>query len=390
MHEFTPLVDVQTANMFTNGSKISMVQFESFGEIIECNAFNASHDPTAVVKLADWNVGTKTYANNYTPKNECKTALYPKLMLSADDDAFNIIHYEAHVDFGFRYPTKTRVPPITDGKMWRVDPGDSFWANSFWANQRQYDSENGYWDETSDKLLYGLEAVGTSTCRVPRFYGFSERAGILAQPVLNSANQAWLADSNEPQRRRDAVDVRGITVNSDKGTDFSSVLIVGQQMINSDRAGGEIGNYTYGLTSDRVPSMEATLGFRGRPVLFNALSTETANKNLIQYQSSVAPYYNPHACFVRWSGGTQTSYNANKSSISKILYPLPRFDNSGNTFGDLFFEASERTYLDLNNTEELNLNSIDLQIVDINEKPVEDLVGQTLITLHIRQKGTKL
>ena len=70
---------------------------------------------------------------------------------------------------------------------------------------------------------------------------------------------------------------------------------------------------------------------------------------------------------------------------SNIIYGCPRFDAQGNTGGRLYYEPAERVYVKLNNANSLIVNSLDIDIVDVNEKEVKDLLGNTLITLHFRK-----
>jgi hypothetical protein len=102
-----------------------------------------------------------------------------------------------------------------------------------------------------------------------------------------------------------------------------------------------------------------------------------------------APELNKHSCFVKCSSLTAQSYNFCKSKPSQILYHLPRFDNYGNDTGDLFFEVKDRLYVDLKNIDFINLNELDLQIVNKDEQIVQDLVGDTIITLHFRHKSDR-
>ena len=93
------------------------------------------------------------------------------------------------------------------------------------------------------------------------------------------------------------------------------------------------------------------------------------------------------SAFVRLNNFTQESYNAGKGFQSKILYHVPRFDNSGNDTGsDLFFEPTEKTYISLNNTNELHINAFDIDIVTEQEILSTDLVGKTIVVLHFRQQ----
>ena len=75
---------------------------------------------------------------------------------------------------------------------------------------------------------------------------------------------------------------------------------------------------------------------------------------------------------------------ANKS-FSKILYCIPRFDNTGSDTGNLFFESNEKTYVKLNNTTTINVNSLDIDIVSAEEKIAVNYVGQTVVIFHIRE-----
>lgn len=89
--------------------------------------------------------------------------------------------------------------------------------------------------------------------------------------------------------------------------------------------------------------------------------------------------------FVRVNNLPFNSLNGATESISQILYACPRFDTNGNTVGSLYYEPAERTYLALNNTSDYVLSDISVDVVDINERVANDLDGNTIVTLHIRQ-----
>ncbi len=89
--------------------------------------------------------------------------------------------------------------------------------------------------------------------------------------------------------------------------------------------------------------------------------------------------------FVRLKNMAINSYNANKQSISNIIYACPKFDSQGNTGGLLFYEPSERVYIKLNNTEKMIVNSLDIDLVNVNEKVLQELVGNTIVALHFRE-----
>jgi len=91
--------------------------------------------------------------------------------------------------------------------------------------------------------------------------------------------------------------------------------------------------------------------------------------------------------FVRLNNFGLNSYNAGTGSISKILYSLPRFTNSGESSGNgLFFEPSQRVYLPLNNPAPLVVNEFSIDFVNENETLATDLSGKSNVMLHIRPR----
>ena len=105
--------------------------------------------------------------------------------------------------------------------------------------------------------------------------------------------------------------------------------------------------------------------------------------------SADVPKLKAHSAFVKVPSLTPQSYNFCKSIPSQILYHMPRFDNSGREYGELFFECPEKTYIDMKNIDFLNLNQLSLMVVDKDERIVKDLSGDTTIVLHIRHKSQK-
>ena len=91
--------------------------------------------------------------------------------------------------------------------------------------------------------------------------------------------------------------------------------------------------------------------------------------------------------FVRLKNQALNSYNANKGSISNIIYGCPRFDSRGNSTGTLWYEPEERVYVKFNNVDKFVLNSIDIDIVDVNDKVIPNLVENTVIILHVKKNN---
>jgi hypothetical protein len=159
-------------------------------------------------------------------------------------------------------------------------------------------------------------------------------------------------------------------VNASGGmTDYDSLIITARS-----NAYGE------GITS--LCNTQSTLGFVGDPIsrpLTPALNLVTTN------QSSTTPKLISNiSLFIRLNNFTQNTINARQGTTSKIIAHLPRFDNSGNETGGLYFEPQEKTYIALNNPQELLINSFDIDIVYENETFCKALTGKTVVCLHIR------
>ena len=151
--------------------------------------------------------------------------------------------------------------------------------------------------------------------------------------------------------------------------DYDSILITARSQ-------------AYG-TSTNECNTQFTLGFSGDPIS-NPLAP--ANNLITTTESTSTPKLVSNiSLFIRLNNFTQNSVNARQGTTSKIVAHLPRFDNSGNETGGLYFEPHEKTYLSLNNPEEILINSFDVDIVYDNETLCTSLTGKTIVCFHIRQ-----
>jgi hypothetical protein len=104
------------------------------------------------------------------------------------------------------------------------------------------------------------------------------------------------------------------------------------------------------------------------------------------FTSNTAPIKNStRQAFIKIDSLNIESFNGGTSDISKILYSIPRFDNTGSAVGALFFENSDRYYLKLNNPSPIQLSRIDCSIVGIDNIIVDTLNGNTIVALHFRK-----
>lgn len=137
-----------------------------------------------------------------------------------------------------------------------------------------------------------------------------------------------------------------------------------------------------------VPSIGANaadiLGFNDDPIANVPNASTTVSQN---FQSMNVPTMtSTNSIFVRLNNFTQRSINGQTNGTSKIVYHIPRFDNSGSEFGGLFFEPNQRTYLSLGNTNKMRIQDFHLSLVNSDETLATNITGKTIIMLHIRKK----
>ena len=171
--------------------------------------------------------------------------------------------------------------------------------------------------------------------------------------------------------------------------DASSATILTPKKIPAMVAGQMDGYSSVFITAKSVAYGDSTnecgssriLGFEGQPV---SIPTQAAlvTTNL---SASVPKLISNISLFIRLNNFTQNSVNARQGTNSKIIAHLPRFDNSGNETGGLYFEPHEKTYLALGNTEEILINSFDVDIVYENETLCTALTAKTVVCFHIRK-----
>lgn len=134
--------------------------------------------------------------------------------------------------------------------------------------------------------------------------------------------------------------------------------------------------YSQGINSAK------TYGFDNQPVALPAAPVTTIP--WVWSSSTVPVLKNTNSLFVRLKNMTFDSANFSTSNMSKILYHIPAFSNNGESTGSLFFEPSERVYLKLNNAYEINMTTIEVDIVNSNETISQDLLGKTVVVFHIK------
>ena len=165
-------------------------------------------------------------------------------------------------------------------------------------------------------------------------------------------------------------------LNASNGINASIVMV-----LKEDRDRGDY----YGFSPSEGANAQSLFGFDNVPVVrVPTTSTEAGNK--ISYISTNIPkMISTNSTFVRLDNFSQLSFNAQTGSPSKILYHLPRFANSGDEFGALYFEPTERTYVKLGNPSRMSINDFSVSLVNSDETLASNLTGKTIVMFHIRK-----
>jgi len=354
----------QIASAITNSSMLSgsgatdynAIEFKYHGDEIRVSLVGANASGTRL-QLIGSNLNNET-SRVLKPTTQSTCALYPKLATSQTPGALTITGLDSYSNAStdYRYPTYTGFfPTDMSGGIYTV--GDSTYANNL-----------SYSSMMSDD---GVEGNATVVGQKP---SWTRRGFTFIKPP----------DLTYGQMLPETVSAANVTVfqgigDTTKGVNFKHVLVLEDTSNNNPL--NENGNYFSAMCN-----MAAVLGFPDMTVLQEKDGVLSLDDKQITWTSAQEVSLNPSSAFVRIPNLNSRTYNAIKNSVSKILYHVPRFTNDGRQFGDLFFEVGERTYVDLGNTNAFTLNQFVVQIVDKNEKIVGDLVGETIVVLHIRQK----
>ena len=291
----------------------------------------------------------------FKPVSEFTNALYPKICLAEGSLTIQAFDTFSVTSQSYEYPT------LTGADASNMSGGTYTVGDSPYSNYVSY-----------TKLMRTPEGDHTFTGQEPCWMNRG-RGLFIKQPDSTGYGQMLPSDPASAE----TITFQG--ANSDNGVNFKHTLIL-EDTSPPESQNPEISNYF-----SQMCNMSRILGFPNITVLDESDGTVTAS-NKVVWSSTSTPEIKVNSAFVRLSNLNQRTYNSCKNSVSKMLYHIPRFTNDGRQFGDLFFEVGEKTYVDLNNTETFTLNQLQIQIVDKNERIVEDLKGDTIVVLHVRQK----
>ena len=180
-----------------------------------------------------------------------------------------------------------------------------------------------------------------------------------------------------------ALPVRGATLRDYKGLqnnnikDYENIFIMG----SSDR-------YMPQDSSNWQPNSGRQLGFQHLAINPDSGITHVGGYHGASFASPNRPLTtSTQSTFIRVPTLTHETYNFGTGNPSKILFQLPKFDNAGNESGALYYQNSDKFFVDLNNTTDIRVTDLDVHFVRKNEKFATDLTGSSEVVFVIREKS---
>jgi hypothetical protein len=285
---------------------------------------------------------------NFIPLHNATEALVPVIQMNAQDDYVTIDHLSIYTDTGmntWKYPSSTD----TNLDVFYRPVGGDIIPGSDWYSQNE--------SITGDKLNFN-----------------ARRPSIAWQIPGGAGGDGSLIYSN--------------TGGGTFITDYVPVLVLGEEERDTSLSDyDQVLYYIPDPGEGNYANMGRNLGFGSFPVAVHSqFGGAEDTENITSINSIEAGIFTVHSAFIRINDLPIQSFNGATSSRSNILYHIPRFADDGRQFGELYFQAPEKTYLALNNTEKLMISQLAVDIVGRNEKLVNDLQGASIVCLHIRRR----
>ena len=292
---------------------------------------------------------------SYTPLGDTSCALYP--MFNIGSGSMTISKYESNYSTAtntYAFPSYTSGNSATSGYF----PGD---------------------DPFSNEAVFGWTNLRPSRIHIKTGRQLASNTDGWFNEHCDSSQRKWMKAS------RDALETLSYTysyvgLNAANCVNFKHIICLGPMRQDN--------TYYTLLPSQEFPTMGTRFGFYDRVDI-----ASTSGEGYVSGDdSALVTFISPSelqktsiSSFVRLPGLTHKSFNGGQSSISKIVYQVPQFTNDGRQFGPLYFAPGEKTYIALNNPAPIMLNSLQVQIVDSQEKELNSLMGTTQIVFHIRK-----
>lgn len=145
--------------------------------------------------------------------------------------------------------------------------------------------------------------------------------------------------------------------------------------------------YTSGQVLRNQPNSANVLGFSPFAIVPLEESIDEASGQA-SFSSTTRPNMSSeNSTFIRVPTLNHQTFNFGTGNPSKILFQVPRFDNSGAETGALYFQNNDKSFIDLNNPVDITVTDLDVQFVRKDETFARDLTGSSEVVFFVRKKA---
>jgi hypothetical protein len=150
--------------------------------------------------------------------------------------------------------------------------------------------------------------------------------------------------------------------------------------------GGKTERYTSTVIQEWQPNVTNILGFQPFAIAPFADSVTVASGQASFVSAARPTMTSESSTFIRVPTFTHKTFNFGTGNPSKILFQIPRFDNSGAETGALYFQNQDKAYIDLNNPQDITVTDLDVHFIRKDEKFAKDLTGSSEVVFYVRDK----
>lgn len=286
---------------------------------------------------------------------------------------------------------KDQVPKPVNQNCWKMYPTVGLWEN---GDEVEITSYRCRTSSTMDKNI--LPNNWTFKCKIhadmERVFQDAVDHDTGLYEINNPWNNAWEWPEDLDQR---PLLRRFLDIDGDAGDPRSSDYVRPYKGLNASIMEdyeplfivGKNERYTSTNIQEWQPNSKNVLGFSP----FSVVPLEesiTENTGQASFSSTTRPNMSSeHSTFIRVPTLNHKTFNFGTGNPSKILFQIPRFDNSGAETGALFFQNQDKSFIDLNNPTDITVTDLDVQFVRKDEKFAKDLTGSSEVVFFVRQKA---
>ena len=284
---------------------------------------------------------------------------------------------------------KDQVPKPVGQTCWKMYPTVGLWEDTDAVNISSYRCRTS---STMDKNI--LPNNWAFKCKIHAdMEDVSRTVDSLGDyDIVDPWNNAWEWPDDLDQR---PLMRRYLDDSGNEGGDYSSTYVRPYKGLNASSMEsyepllivGNTDRYTSTDIQVWQPNSKNVLGFSPFSVapLENSVTTSTGQAS---FSSTTRPSMtSEHSTFIRVPTLDHKTFNFGTGNPSKILFHIPRFDNSGAETGALFFQNQDKSFIDLNNTTDITVTDLDVHFVRKDETFAKDLTGSSEVVFFVRKKA---